>query len=47
MLRVLLESIGAEIELLMGVVRMGADRAEHVGKALGDSEQVALPAHPC
>jgi hypothetical protein len=30
-----------EVELLVGVVRVRADRAEHVGKALGDGEDLA------
>ena len=33
------------VELFMGVMRMRADRAEHVGKALGDGEQFRLALH--
>ena len=36
----------ADVELLVGMVRMGADRAEHLGKPLGDRQQIGLPAHP-
>ena len=32
--------------LFIGVMRMGADRAIDVGKALGDVEQSAEPLHP-
>ena len=35
-----------DVELLVGVVRMGADRAEHVGKALGDRKQIGVLLHP-
>ncbi len=34
------------VELFMGVMRMRADRAKHVGKALGDREQVRLALDP-
>ena len=35
----------AHVELFMGVMRVRADRAEHVGKALGDGEQLRLALH--
>ena len=35
-----------EIELLVRVMRMRADRAEHVGKALGDRENLGVTASP-
>ena len=34
------------MQLLMGVVRMGADRAEHVGKALGDRQHLGVARNP-
>ena len=34
--------VDADIELLLGVVRMGADRAVHVGEALGDGEHLGV-----
>src|SRR4051794_5771876 len=36
----------ADVELFVGVVRMGANRAEHVWKPLGDGDQIRLPPHP-
>ena len=38
--------VGGDVELLVGVVRMGADRAVHVGKALGDGEHLGVPPDP-
>jgi hypothetical protein len=35
--------VDADIELLLRVVRMGADRAIDVGKALGDGEHLRVP----
>src|SRR5262249_13099946 len=34
-----------DIELLVGVMRMGPDRAEHVLEPLGDRQHLAMPAH--
>ena len=38
--------VGRDVELLVGVVRMGADRAVNVGKALGDGEHLGMPLDP-
>src|SRR5262245_18147844 len=38
--------LDADIELLVGVVRMCADRAEHVGIALRDGKKLGAPVHP-
>src|SRR5262249_51566411 len=34
------------IELLVRVMRMGPDRAEHLLESLGDRQHLAVPAHP-
>ena len=38
--------VGRDVELLVGMVRMRADRAEDVGKSLGDGEQLGVPLDP-
>ena len=38
--------VDRDVELLVGVVRMGADRAIDVGKALGDREQLGVALDP-
>ena len=40
------ELIAADVELFMGVVRMRADRAKNIGKALGDRQHLRVAAHP-
>src|SRR5262249_39958971 len=37
---------GGQVELLMGVVRVGADRAVDLGEAFRDGEKPVLTAHP-
>ena len=37
---------GRDVELLVGVVRMGADRAADLGKPLGDRDELGVPLHP-
>ncbi len=38
--------VDRDVELLVGVVRVGADRAIDLGKALGDGEQLGVPLDP-
>ncbi len=46
MTRALDQVVRADVELLVGVVWVRADRAKHVRKALCDGDQIALPPHP-
>ena len=38
--------VGADVELLVGMVRMGADRAVDLREALGDGEHLGMPLDP-
>src|SRR5260370_12969361 len=40
------ELIDADVQLLVRVMRMGADRAVDIGKALGDGEHLGVPFDP-
>ena len=40
------ELLDREVELLVRVMRMRADRAEDIGKALGDREDFGMALHP-
>jgi hypothetical protein len=45
MLRARDQVVGRDVELLMGVMRMRADRAGHVGKALRDRQHLRMTLH--
>ena len=40
------ELIDADVQLLVRVMRMGADRAVDIGKALGDGKHLGVPFDP-